>query len=273
MIFNKWFIIIIFLIIIIISLITFSNYSKTPEENIIEKFYETSLLDYSEIVKKNNNTINDLIYKLSTNEPKIQVNYDNKLAYPDYTDTITENISNLNKQLTDSYTISNDSFKTKITILENSVSDMEKIVSNLNITNVNDKQYNKIKSLNNGMEIQLVKTPNTMFKDYNSGSNIAGYMVMANDGCLSVGATDYDIFKCDDKNPKQLFKMEHILNQTAYKQNIDTSLPIENMDIANINYPFSMLKSINNENCLTNNHGSLSVQPCYSFIAQRWMPL
>ena len=123
------------------------------------------------------------------------------------------------------------------------------------------------------MEIQLVSTQNTKFKDDISGSNIAGYMVMANNGCLSVGATDYDIYQCNDKNPKQIFKMEHVINETAYKNKFDTSLPIDIIDKKNINYPFIMMKSVNNENCLTNNHGSLTVQPCYNFVAQRWMPL
>ena len=67
--------------------------------------------------------------------------------------------------------------------------------------------------------------------------------------------------------------IEHILNETAYQNNIDSSLPIDNTDKTSINYPFVMMKSINNENCLTNNHGSITVQPCYSFVAQRWFPL
>ena len=79
--------------------------------------------------------------------------------------------------------------------------------------------------------------------------------------------------ECNDKNPKQLFKLEHIMNESAYSNNIDSATPFDNVDKSSISYPFAMLRSVNNDNCLTNNHGTLTVQPCYSFIAQRWMPL
>jgi hypothetical protein len=121
--------------------------------------------------------------------------------------------------------------------------------------------------------MNLVSTPNTYFQDARTGSNVAAYMVGVNNGCLSVGANDYDVFACNDRNPKQYFKMEQILNETAYQNNIDSALPFDNIDKSRINYPFVMMRSINNENCLTNNHGTLTVQPCYSYVAQRWMPL
>jgi len=135
------------------------------------------------------------------------------------------------------------------------------------------QKYTKMKSLNNGMEMDLISTPNTMFQDLKTGSNTGAYLVGVNNGCISVGANDYDVYKCNDKNVKQFFKMEHILNETAYANHIDSAVPFDNVDKSNISYPFAMLKSVNNENCLTNNHGTLTVQPCYSFTAQRWMPL
>ena len=136
-----------------------------------------------------------------------------------------------------------------------------------------EKQYTHIKSLNNGLEMNLLSTPNTQFQDPKTGNKIPAYMLNVNNGCLSVGASDYDVYKCNDLNPKQYFKMEQIMNETAYQNNIDSSLPFDNIDKSKINYPFTMLRSINNENCLTNNHNNLTVQPCYSYVAQRWIPL
>ena len=67
--------------------------------------------------------------------------------------------------------------------------------------------------------------------------------------------------------------MQHIMNKDMYQNAIDTALPIDNTDFNKINYPFVMLKSVNTENCLTNNHGSLTVQPCYTFESQRWFAM
>ncbi len=267
---NIWLIIIILLIIIIISLIVFSN-SNLNIENFATNL---NLSEYADIIKNNNNIINNLIYKLSTFDPVLKMLYEPQTMINDYENNIKEDINTVNLNLNATYNSNNSNMiDAKIIQLEHTSKDLENIVNNLELSNVSNKNYNKIKSLNNGMELNLVSTPNTIFKDPKTDSNISGYMVMANNGCLSVGASDYDFYQCNDKNPKQIFKMNHILNETAYQNNIDTSLPVDNKDKTNINYPFVMMKSINNENCLTNNHGSLTVQPCYSFTAQRWFPL
>jgi hypothetical protein len=157
--------------------------------------------------------------------------------------------------------------------LERMVTDLENTVNKMNKNNILKQKYTRVKSLNNGMELNLLTSPNANFTDRQTGSITPGYMVNVNNGCISVGANDYDVYKCNDKNNKQIFKMEHILNDIDYNKHIDKSIPIDNVDKTKINYPFAMIKSINNENCLTNNHGVLTVQPCYSYVAQRWMPL
>lgn len=280
---NLWLISIILLIVIIIGLVLFSQHNTNSTT--LETFDPTvasptsvdnnfNALGSTNLIMTNNAEINKLLSQLQNINPNVKlINYDPNTVFQDVKNNITSNIATVNTGLNASYNAGITLNNTKITKLENTISDLEKIVANLGLNEVNNKSYNTIKSLNNGMEMKLISTPNTVFKDYKTGSNIAGYMVMANDGCLSVGATDYDIYKCNDKNPKQIFKMEHILNETAYQNNIDTSLPIDNTDKSSINYPFVMMKSINNENCLTNNHGNLTVQPCYTFTAQRWFPM
>ena len=97
-------------------------------------------------------------------------------------------------------------------------------------------------------------------------------MVNLNDGCLSVGAIDYDVYQCNDKNSKHLFKMDHIINDKSYNDNIDKTVPFNN-DTSKVNYPFVLMRSVNNKNCLTNQNGNITVQPCDSLVAQRWLPI
>ena len=298
---NKWFIIILLLIIIIIGLIVISNYKKesfgsnpgiptntditststsTTTTKAISNATTTTaqtvydgydLLWFSNTIKNNNNKIKDLQDFIDTGIPIQTIK--SEVVEQEYTNNIVSGLNTIVNNQAISHNINNNIFNTQYKVLGDTITDLENMINNSELQDINTKKYNKIKSLNNGLEINLVNTPNTVIKDKQSGVNTSGYMVMANCGCLSVGANDYDIYKCDDKNPKQVFKMEHILNETAYQNNMDASLPLDKLNKQNINYPFAMLKSNNNGNCLTNTNGSLTVQPCYNYEAQRWFPL
>lgn len=268
---NKMGILIILIIIIICSLIIISykkhEYFEIPDTN-IAGLEDTSKID------NNNKKINYLINQLKSINPSVIIkNYNPEIIYNELETSLNSNISNINNILISLYDKNNVKNNRNIEELENKIIDLENIITNLNYLVTSNKKYDKIKSLNNGMELQLVSSDNTKYKDSKNDNILNGYMVMANNGCLSVGANDYDIYKCDDKNKKQLFKMEHILNETAYQNSIDTTLPIDNTNKENINYPFILMKSLNNENCLTNNNGNLTVQPCYTFTSQRWFPI
>ena len=280
MLYYKPFIIIVLLICCIIGLVIISNYKQehfnSNSANAIttstpSDYDNNDLMWYSNKIAANNELIDLLTTNAKTGITIPLIKSD--AIQKEYTNNIQYGLNTLLNNSYNSYSSDTNMINGRVKTLEDTIIDLENTINNLDLNEVNTKTYNKIKSLNNGLDIQLVNTPNTLIKDDKTGNTITGYMVMANDGCLSVGANDYDIYKCDDKNIKQIFKMEHILNETAYQNNIDMSLPVDNIDKTNINYPFAMLKSVNNENCLTNSHGSLSVQPCYSFIAQRWFPL
>ena len=157
--------------------------------------------------------------------------------------------------------------------LENKVTDLENIIKHKKLKKLSNIKYSSIKSMNNGMEMSLFSTPNTFYVDKKTGYLTNTYLVGLNNGCLSVGTNDYDVYKCNDKNLKQQFDMEHIINETEYKTKIDKSIDFNKLDKSKINYPFVMMKSANNDNCLTNNHGNITVQPCYALEAQRWMPM
>ena len=278
---NIWAIVIILLIIIIIGLIVFSQ--KHTKQDILENFIVANQspiydpLQSSNIIARNNDIITNLINQIQNSNPQIKLaNYEPMNSYNDLSSSLSSNISVINTALSNLYNTtigSGSSTSNQLAKLENTITDLENMTNNLTNELIKTKQFTRIKSLDNGLEMNLVSTPNTYFQDARTGSNIAAYMVGVNDGCLSVGANDYDVFECNDRNPKQYFKMEQILNETAYQNNIDSALPFDNIDKSRINYPFVMMRSINNENCLTNNHGTLTVQPCYSYVAQRWMPL
>ena len=255
-------------IILIVCILITISYKHIKDES-LEYFDITDPLEEKQIITNNNNinaqiqTVNDKITNIG-NPDTISQDLKTRLA---------NDIQNKTNVISGLYDINNTSYDAKITQLDNSVKDLENMIANMKTINTKNINYSRIKSLNNGMDIKLIQTPNTTFTDPKTGLSTPGYMISANNGCLSVGATDYDIYKCNDKNPKQIFKMEHILNDIGYGNNIDSAIPFDNVNKSNINYPFVMMRSVNNENCLTNNHGSLTVQPCYSFEAQRWMPL
>jgi hypothetical protein len=277
MICNIWGVTIILLVILIIGLIVFSQ--KKDKEYQIENFTLPDNYDplgYSNLIKNNNDIITQYMNIIQNINPSVILkDYSQQNTYKQIEDVLTSNVNIINTSMDELYgsTINRYSTIEQLNKLEDTVKDLENMTMNLTKNYINDKTYNHIKSLSNGMEINLISTNKTHFQDYKTGSNIAAYMINVNDGCLSVGSNDYDVYKCDDTNPRQYFKMEHIMNENAYQQSIDTTLPFDNINKSTYNYPFVMMKSVSNENCLTNNHGSLTVQPCYSYAAQRWMPL
>ena len=277
----------IILIISIIILILYKNHkdskinqiksNNNKNDNKINKEYFTIASDADELTIMNNNKdINDIIREINKirpqnyinelyeeNEEQIDINLQN-----DIKENINRYINNIKENdINDSNTLNDN-----ITNLENKLIDLENITNKLKLNKITEQNYSKIKSLNNGQEITLTQTPNTKYINSETGKTKNGYMVNMNDGCLSVGAIDYNIYKCNDKNQKHLFSMEHIINEQEYEKHIDKSLPFDNIDKKKIVYPFTMIKSVNNKNCLTNQNGNITVQPCYSFKAQRWLP-
>ena len=230
-------------------------------------------------ITDNATKINNLLTDLITVQPNlikpkfILQNIDTDSIYNSFGKNISSNIKGSNSNLSIFYNTSANTVSNNLSDIENTVSYLEDVVDKMNSDGVKKKNYSRIKSLNNGQEFTLFNTENTLLKDSVTGYKIPGYLVGVNNGCLSVGANDYDVYKCDDKNRNQYFKMEHIMNKDMYQNTIDTALPLDNVNFNKINYPFVMLKSLNTENCLTNNHGSLTVQPCYTFESQRWFAM
>jgi hypothetical protein len=281
----------IILIISIIILVLYKNHtdklSNTEPfegENTVTTTTDQNRADTNQIKSlidnhiENNKNIKNL--KNNLNNQYIKSIYDNyleKLFNKNEISTIfNNNISNAVEANTNNLIDNNEQsflMEDNITNLKNKLSDLENITNKLKINKIEQNKYSKIKSLNNGQEFCLKQTPKTNFVNPQTGYLTGGYMVNMNDGCLSVGASDYNVYKCNDENQKHLFKMNHIINEQDYERNIDKTVPFDNVDKTKINYPFTLIKSVNNNDCLTNKNGNVTVQPCNSFVAQRWIPL
>lgn len=281
----------IILIISIIILVLYKNHtdklSNTEPfegENTVTTTTDQNRADTNQIKSlidnhiENNNNIKNL--KNNLNNQYIKSIYDSyleKLFNKNEISTIfNNNISNAVEANTNNLIANNEQsvlMEDNITNLKNKLSDLENITNKLKINKIEQNKYSKIKSLNNGQEFCLKQTPKTNFVNPQTGYLTGGYMVNMNDGCLSVGASDYNVYKCNDENQKHLFKMNHIINEQDYERNIDKTVPFDNVDKTKINYPFTLIKSVNNNDCLTNKNGNVTVQPCNSFVAQRWIPL
>lgn len=252
------------------------TYLKVNMDTNIEHFYNNYSQSSIDSIFANNSNISTLISELnslSNNNPSLNMKYrkfdiDNNLQL-NIADSLNTNTDDLINRVDDG----SDRINKKVTTLTNQITDLEHIIEKLHLKTIIKPNYSKIKSLNNGAEITLSQTPNSFYLDPGSGVNTAAYMVNLNDGCLSVGATDYDVYKCNDANSKHLFKMEHVINETGYQKNIDKTVPFNNTDISTINYPFVLMRSVNNKNCLTNQNGNITVQPCDTLTAQRWLPV
>jgi len=263
----------IILIIGILTLVYYKNMkdkdieNNNIEDNNIEGFYDS--LD--DTIKANNKLLNTNLNNLISS--KINIYSDPSKIDNDLESSISNSIKISGNDISKNYNNNNTINEKLISDLENNVMDLENIVINKIKKNLSSTNYSIIKSMNNGMEFDLFNTPNTFYKDTRSGIMTKSFLVGLNNGCLSVGANDYGVYKCDDKNIKQQFKMQHVINDTQYKQNIDKAINFDNVDTSKVKYPFVMMKSSNNENCLTNNNGHITVQPCYAYEAQRWMPI
>jgi hypothetical protein len=129
-----------------------------------------------------------------------------------------------------------------------------------------DKDVNSIKSLYDGLKISIKKTG----KKNKYLINLTDSEKRLTNSCLTVksdGNITTELCNLEDK--KQYFEMKNILNAAMYKDNIDQSLynPYSGNDIE---YPFTMVKSFHNDNCVKNENGEISVIPCVIKKSQRW---
>jgi hypothetical protein len=143
---------------------------------------------------------------------------------------------------------------------------LQKYMNNMLDNNYDLSKYDfkSIKSLQNGLNLSIKKI-----------NNKNEYLIGLNKKCITLdNIGGYDIKSCDENNINQYFNINNIQNDINYKYNLEPGM-ILNRDVnpnGDLKYPFSILKSVNHQNCLQNNHNKISVLPCQSKKSQRWVP-
>ena len=186
------------------------------------------------------------------------------IDYIPHLDIVNTYEENINKYLNSKQNEINNHANTKreqINQLKHAIEDIRHQLREKNIKDEFSKQYKVVKSYNNGQELSVLK------KQFND------YMLILNNGCLSVSRdNNYKVEACNSNDPNQSFKIQPIYNKTEYKNNLDKNSRrlINNVDLK---FPFALIKSESNNNCVKNFHGKLSVEPCVESNGQMWKPL
>ena len=214
--------------------------------------------DYEEDIKTNLDSLNvnrESLFNL-TKQGQKKKDYTQK-----YLQQIKENLNeklesmnNTRKLTQENQNQTLDKIKGKLTYFKNYITN-----------NVPDETFNSIKSLQNGTKMTILKVPNEK-----------SYLVKIGtqdnkEGCLSVLPNgDYNIGKCDEKDIKQKFKINEIINNNNYKEMLEPGI-LSNKEIEkDISYPFHMIKSSYNNNCLQNFNNNISVEPCQTKKSHKW---
>jgi hypothetical protein len=96
-------------------------------------------------------------------------------------------------------------------------------------------------------------------------------MINVNGKCLeSNGLSRSKIKPCNELDSNQYFDVEMIYTQNDYENNINRIGKSHTIDTGTYKYPFNIIKSVTNGNCLTNNGSIISVRPCEPNISQQW---
>lgn len=230
---------------IIIILTIYMNYETSMEpfsvNNTLEKNFHT--------MKRNmDSNINDL------NEIKFDFNVKDPLN--SYACDLNKKLIDENEKILDINVKNNN-----INKVAKEIDEIEKVLIKRNIRRDLQNKINTLKSHNNGYDFSII--PVDTYSDK--------YLVRANGGCIGTSNNNYNIYRCNKEDPSQQFELKRIYNEFAYGKNVGNQDYIE--DRYDIEYPFVMAKSVNNNNCLTNNHGQVRVMPCNMLKSQRFEPL
>ena len=154
-----------------------------------------------------------------------------------------------------------------ITHINNFLVNWSLTTNDVKIANQAGRLSNAVNSINIGIQSNYNGAKMAVDEILDSNSNLK-YMVKANKGCLTVpGNNKYKITNCDSNDLNQYFIGTHIYSNDDYASTIDFGT----VD-PKTNYPFLIMQSQSNRNCLTNKPGGISVEPCTGHINQQWSP-
>lgn len=255
-------ILILFVLLIIVKIITNNNNVNTSKNTILEQFYNDNEKLQDNIQEKIE-MLKEARIKLKTefDKPQKKANY-KKEYYKQIEKKINDKLEEKNTYLQEQ----NTNISEKIQKLHDN---LKYINTSINL-NMDDKQYNSIKSLQNGSKIALIPIENqrnTYLIKINTSKYNSGYVTANDNGDICIKS------KVNLKDNKQLFEIIEIKNETMYKNNLDKGLLINQFyNTNNIVYPFSLIKSKYNKNCLQNYNNQLSLLTCKPFKSHRYEP-
>lgn len=212
---------------------------------------EPELLEFESNKKALHNKLLELDKAMKTSPRSVRMN-----------DNIVQNyklqLAEINKMENEQIKNTNNYNINIINNLENKLDTLEKIVGS---NNERLKQINAAQSYQDGLKVNLKSV------------KLGQYNVMINDGCLDVKSSNkYGVEKCNPNKDSQLFDAKYISNDAFYNSTLEHGLDkVQTYD--KIQYPFYVLKSSNTNNCLQNNFGHLSIEPCVVRKGQRWKDL
>lgn len=158
--------------------------------------------------------------------------------------------------------IDDNTYDTKNLYLDDEIVKIKNQINNLSNDSIivipeNTFTVKSIKSLQNSQSLNVNQLENKK------------YMINVNGKCLHTNALNRTSVKsCNEKDPSQYFELNMIYDADTYIKNIGDNPMIENND--KIKYPFSIIKSVVNGNCVTNIDSIISTRPCIPDISQQW---
>ena len=233
-----------FFVVILCMLVSHLNCIKT-----IEHFYDT---------KNQENKIQDNINEINIVRDNLSSKYinKNKNKKVEYISLLKDKLDSIRKE--DESSINN-----HIEIKTDEIKKLKNLIYYLNNSikenDINKIETNSIKSLKNGLKIAV--------ENVNNKNN---YLIHLNNKCASINSIgNFDLNECNKMDSKQYFQIKNIYNPEVYKDNLEKGI-YNPFNGNNLEYPFNIIKSLNNYNCLDNDNDTIRVLPCQMKKTQRW---
>jgi hypothetical protein len=218
---------------------------------IYNHFKLTESFSLQEFVATKNTLISTHLNSLDSAFNSAPIMTTDKVLYDLYSDSLDQKTT-----VNNDYTLSQAE-------LASAKSDLNFLDGQLSQLNIPTPKYQSIKSLQNGIDINIA-----------SIDDKGNYMVQVNKKCLTAsgGFGNYGLSQCNKADLKQKFAVSPIYNYTYYNNILENNLDSSNVVAGDkYPYPFMVVKSVNTGDCLQNNYGSLSIEPCQIRKSQRWL--
>ena len=215
------------------------------------------------------NSINDNVNKLKDLRDEVKQTSENETFKKNYNYEIIKKLEdNLEqtkaKKETESKINFDQTINNQLSGYEDELEDLKTQLDNISHFEMANNDIKTIKSLENGLRLSIQNIKN----------KLNTHLIGVNNKCVSVDSVgNYLLKKCDTSDKTQHFISKIISNPSAYLINLEKGITHNKDNIVNSSFPFTIMKSYNNQSCLQNNSSNISVQPCAAKSSQKWMGL